>query len=66
VQIDSAELHEFIERGLCAMTCLCQRAEMSESEIALRTMLVHEYFRTNGHGVFANLTNGGLETRHGN
>ena len=40
VQIDLAELHEFIERGLCAMTCLCQRADMSESEIGLRTMLV--------------------------
>jgi hypothetical protein len=46
VHLDPEEVHQFVQRGLCAMTCLCKRAGMTESEIALRSTRVLEYFKT--------------------
>ena len=46
VSPDPEELHQFVQRGLCAMTCLCKRAGMTESEIALRSTRILEYFKS--------------------
>ena len=56
VQIDKAELNEFIERGLVAMECLCKQAGMSAAEISLRSMQIIEYFQTDWSGSWAKPT----------
>ena len=60
--LDAEEFDEFVQRGLCAMTCLCKRAEMSESEITLRSMQVLEYFQTDWSSPSARLTDGDAGT----
>ena len=61
VNMDAEELNEFVQRGLCAMACLCKRAGMTESEITLRSMQVLEYFQTDWSGRSPHLPGGEAE-----
>jgi hypothetical protein len=46
LSFEAEELDEFVGRALCAMSCLCKRAEMSESEITALSWQVLNYLQT--------------------
>ena len=46
LSFNAEELDEFVQRALCAMSCLCKRADMSESEITALSWQGLNYLQT--------------------